>query len=348
MSTYRSKFFISVTIASLFVSVAFLCFLKKEIHIKGKTMGTTYNIKVVTRLFSQKYDLQNLVSRRLDEINSSLSTYDTASEISRFNSMTSLENKFYPSKDFFDVLLISRILYELVGDVWDPSLDPIVNAWGFGREGPKSCIPELDNIKLMLDNIGFGKAVIFCNDNCIKKGFVEATIDLASIAKGFGVDQISNLLLQEGFKNFLVEIGGEVYARGYRQDGQCWLVGINDPTRTSSFNKMYKSLPLYNRAIATSGNYRNFFQVDGEIYSHIIDPRTGYPVSNDLVSVSIIASNCTLADGLATALMMLNPEDSISLVNSLPSVECLIIVSESKNGDLLLRSYNSRGINFLQ
>jgi thiamine biosynthesis lipoprotein len=158
------------------------------------------------------------------------------------------------------------------------------------------------------------------------KTLATVTLDLNSIAKGFAVDRISGLLAAGGHKNYLVEIGGEIYAAGVRADGKNWRVGINRPQPDAAIDEVYKAVSLANRAFATSGDYRNFFEIDGVRYSHVIDPRTGYPVSNGVVSVSIIADNCTLADGLATAVMVMGPEKGIQLVNQLNNVECLIIV----------------------
>ncbi len=134
-------------------------------------------------------------------------------------------------------------------------------------------------------------------------------------------------------KNFLVEIGGELVASGRRKDGKLWRIGINRPRRDAAVNEIYQALDLNNRAFATSGDYRNFFEVDGVRYSHVIDPRTGFPVSNGVVSVSIIADNCTLADGLATAVMVMGPSKGLDLISRLKNVEGLIIV-EKPNGSL--------------
>jgi thiamine biosynthesis lipoprotein len=143
------------------------------------------------------------------------------------------------------------------------------------------------------------------------------------------VDQIAKLIQDKGIKNYLVEIGGEVYAEGYRKDGGKWRIGINKPEKGTPFNQIYKIVSLYNKAMATSGDYRNFFEKNGKIYSHIIDPKTGYPVSNRVVSVSIIADSCTYADGLATAVMVMGPQKGIDLINRLENIEGLIIVMEN-------------------
>jgi thiamine biosynthesis lipoprotein len=339
-----NDFKIIVIIIFFLISILlFYClfFLKKVINITGKTMGTTYDIKVVSKLLDSKNNLNSIINYRLAEINTSFSTYDMTSEISCFNSLESLEEKFYPSRDFLSLLFVSEQLYEISGNVWDPTINTVVNAWGFGRADPKNHILNHTELEFLLDNIGFKKAVNFCNDGSIKKGFINATIDFASIAKGFGVDQISLLLHKKGFDNFLIEIGGEIYAKGSRIDGRSWKIGINYPEKKISFNKIYKIISLTNKAVATSGDYRNFIQIEDQIYSHIIDPRTGYPISNCVTSVSVFAENCTIADGLATALMVMNPQEAVLFINNLPSTECIITFLEKNEN---LRSYNSKGI----
>ena len=154
------------------------------------------------------------------------------------------------------------------------------------------------------------------------------TLDLASIAKGYGVDAISRVLEENEFENFLVEIGGEVYARGHRKDGKAWRVGINRPDRGAALDDVYKAVALTDQAMATSGDYRIFFQVGDRFYSHILDPRTGWPETSGVVSATVVAANCTVADGLATALMVMGPEKGVALVNRLPMVECLIVVRQ--------------------
>jgi thiamine biosynthesis lipoprotein len=188
--------------------------------------------------------------------------------------------------------------------------------------------PTADEINAVMNNIGFNLIRIEDPHFLVKK-LASVTLDLNSIAKGFAVDQISELLPNAGFENYLVEIGGEVYAAGVRADGKKWRVGINRPQKDAAFDEVYKAVSIQNRAFATSGDYRNFFEIDGVRYSHVIDPRTGYPVSNGVVSVSIIAGNCTLADGLATAIMVMGAEKGLQLVNRLDNVECLIVVETS-------------------
>jgi thiamine biosynthesis lipoprotein len=220
---------------------------------------------------------------------------------------------------------VGRKIYRLSEGAWDGTVNPLVDLWGFGPNRRQSQKPPANKIKALMKNIGFDRIRI-AEPNFLVKTLATLTLDLNSIAKGFAVDRVSEILAGGGYKNYLVEIGGEVYAAGVRNDGKNWRVGINRPQPDAAIDEVYKAVSLANRAFATSGDYRNFFKIDGVRYSHVIDPRTGYPVSNGVVSVSIIADNCTLADGLATAVMVMGPEKGIQLVNQLNNVECLIIV----------------------
>jgi len=166
------------------------------------------------------------------------------------------------------------------------------------------------------------------------------SLDLASIAKGYGVDQVAGVLRGMGIEDFLVEIGGEVFAAGVRLDGKQWRVGINQPSRDAALDDIYAVVVLKDRAMATSGDYRRFYQIGDRVYSHIIDPATGYPLQNGVVSASVIAGNCTLADGLATALMVMGPQAGVALLDRLPDVQGLIVV---RGGDGDLENFPSTG-----
>lgn len=315
------------------------CQPKRELRLSGKTMGTTYHIKVVAGLFTSGAEIQRQIDNRLAAINKSMSTYDPSSEISRFNAIRSTAESFSPSDDFLNVLRVAATLHRLTDGAWDGTLDPLVNLWGFGRKGAANHIPNDREILQALTHVGFDR-IRLDPSGSLGKTDPAVTLDLASIAKGYGVDEIARLLGKEGFEDFLVEIGGEVYARGLRKDGKPWRVGINRPDREAAFNDVYRAVPLTNRAMATSGDYRIFIQVADQFYSHIIDPRTGRPVVNGVVSATVVAANCTVADGLATALMVMGPEKGVALVNRQESVECLIVV---RKPDGTLMDYPSSG-----
>jgi len=330
-----------VTFFLLFALVFYSCGDKKETLISGETMGTTYHIRVVTGSFDNISNLKSKIDQRLGKINQSMSTWIKDSEISRFNDLKNAGEKIKVSDDFVQVMIVAAELYRLTVGAWDGTVNPLVNLWGFGNKGMTTTIPPPEVITRLVSDLGFSYIQIIENRYLAKKkGSI--SLDLGSIAKGYAVDKIAEVIEQKGIKNFLVEIGGEVYAAGTRIDGQPWKIGINTPRPNAPHDQVYKAITIQNKAFATSGDYRNFFEIDGKRYSHIIDPRTGYPVDNGVVSVSVIADTCIFADGLATALMVMGPEKGLALVNRLDRVECLIIV---RNTGEQLVEYYSKGFN---
>jgi len=315
------------------------CGFQKQVSFSGKTMGTIYHITVVTGFFENTKALKDKIDMRLDEINKSMSTYRKDSEISRFNALNKTGEKFYISNDFFNVMTVAQNLYKLTGGAWDGTIEPLVTLWGFGNSENKKRTPSKSEIDALLADIGFNNIEMSANRYLIKKkAFI--SLDFASIAKGYGVDQVAALIRTNQIKNFLVEIGGEVFAAGFRKDGKNWKIGINRPEENSPFDQVYKVLYLQDKGFATSGDYRNYFEFEGKRFSHILDPRNGYPINNEVVSVSIVADTCTFADGLATAVMVLGHKKGLELVNSLDNTECLIVVQAH---DGTLTDYYSKG-----
>ena len=236
------------------------------------------------------------------------------------------------SSDFCLVLYKSSLVWKASDGEFDPTIGKLIDLWGFGRGGGQRTVPQKHQIAALMPKIGFKNIQIASTGALVKKNQA-VSLDLSSIAKGYGVDQVAQVIHRSGFDNYLVEIGGEIFASGKRADGKLWRIGINRPRKDAAVNDVYKIVDLNNQGFATSGDYRNFFEVDGIRYSHVIDPRTGYPVSNGIVSVSIIADNCTLADGLATAVMVMGTEKGLDLINRLEGIEALIIM-ENPDGSL--------------
>lgn len=300
---------------------------KREVLIAGKTMGTTYHVKVILRWYENIGGLSEKIEIRLNEINQSMSIFRKDSEISRFNNRKTVGEKVPVSEDFHRVMVIAARLHKLTDRAWDGTILPLVNLWGFGNQGSKNVLPDMKAVSDAGRSVGFHHISVG-EDHSLTKNREAVTLDLGSIAKGYGVDAVARVIRENGFSNFLVEIGGEVFAAGIRKDGKPWRIGINHPDRNAAPSLVYRSLPLREQALATSGDYRNFFEVDGVHYSHILDPATGYPVANRVVSASVLADNCTIADGLATAMMVMGHEKGLELVNRLPGIECFIVVRE--------------------
>ncbi len=300
----------------------------QEITITGQTMGTVYQVKVITETQVDVVRLKTKIDVRLKTINQSMSTYIADSEISRFNAHARIDKGFEVSSDFWAVMGVAKRIYTLTEGAWDGTLAPLINLWGFGYKKSLDRVPTEAAIKALMPVIGFN-LIDLGDDRQLLKKTAAVTLDLASIAKGYGVDAVADLLQTSGFHRYLVEIGGETYGSGRRLDGQFWRVGINRPERNAPFDAVYKVVPLSGKALATSGDYRNYFKANGSFYSHVLDPRTGYPVANRVVAVSVLADNCTLADGLATGIMVMGVEKGLALVNRLDPVECLIVTRAS-------------------
>ena len=224
------------------------CDMRDEIVVTGRTMGTTYQVKIVTGYFSGPKGLQQKIDARLDEINQSMSTYRPDSEISRFNNLKTVDEAFPISTDFLQVMRAARRVFEVSDGAWDGTVDPLVQLWGFGGGQKKPAIPDKSELRQQLRKVGFDFIRIL-EKGALVKTQPAVTLDLGSIAKGFGVDQIAELLQKEGLTDFLVEIGGEVYAAGSRIDGNPWRIGVNHPSKDAPINKVYRVVEQRSRAM---------------------------------------------------------------------------------------------------
>ncbi|WP_300670386.1 FAD:protein FMN transferase [Desulfoluna sp.] len=304
---------------------------KQEVVLTGRTMGTTYHIKAVVSGKMSSDILAQAVTRRLAEINRSMSVYDPESEISRFNRAEQGESVSV-SSDLLTVFSVGSRIYALTDGSWDATVGPLVNLWGFGPAKAAERLPEDAEVAQALARVGFG-AISRQGETRLVKNQAGLYLDFGSIAKGYGVDAVARLLREKKIHHFLVEIGGEVYGEGLRMDGTPWRVGINTPERGAMVGDLFQVRPLKGQALATSGDYRNYREVDGRIWTHVINPRTGRPVDNGVTSASVLAGSAVFADGLATALMVMGPEKGLPLVNRLDGVECLLVVRKP-GGDL--------------
>jgi thiamine biosynthesis lipoprotein len=319
--------------------LAAACAPRVERRIEGRTMGTTYHVTLVGVTAARAAALRVLIDARLEQVNDSMSTYRPESEVSRFNRCGRAGEPFAVSADMIAVLGTSARVFTVSGGSWDATVMPLVDLWGFGPAGPVDRPPADAAVKAALAHVGF--SLVELRGNALVKHDPKVTLDLSSIAKGYGVDQVAALLRREGVSDFIVEIGGEVYAAGSRGDGHAWRVGINRPRTDAAPDDVFGVALLRDQAFATSGDYRNYFASGGVRYSHVIDPRTGRPIANGVVSVSVRAADCTLADGLATAVMVMGAEDGLAMLEKLKDVEGLV-VAEGSDGRLAERA--TRGL----
>ena len=296
---------------------------KDLVTIKGNTMGTTYTIKFFPKTNNPVEIEKNyvLVEDILRNINQQMSTYIPSSEISTFNKSESTD-WFLISEDFSKVLKLSFKYYDLSNGQYDITIMPLVNLWGFGPDIFESPPSEtmIDSVKAFI-----GQDLIEVEDQQIRKKDSRVQIDLSSIAKGYAVDKIFNALNE--YEDLFIEIGGEIRTRSKSKD---WKIGINTPSITNFENDIELVISLNNLSIATSGNYRNFYIIDDKFYHHEINPKTGYPISSNLGSVSIISDqSCLDADALST---MFYTIDNFEIVENLNGVESLsILLNEEKS-----------------
>lgn len=280
--------------------------------ITGSTMGTTY--RVVFGAVPGSYDsltTQRAVDSLLLSVNSVMSTYDSTSELSQLNAVHSTDS-IGVSSSLAHLLQQARAVSVASGGYFDVTVGPLVDAWGFGPVKRGAAVPSDAAIDSLRVFVGFEK--LATGPAHVRKLHAGVQADLSAIAKGYAVDRVSELLLARGMANHLVEIGGEVRARGRNQRGEVFRVGIEEPDVDAV--RVRLAVLLDDQALASSGNYRNFFEQDGVRYVHTLDPVTGTPVRHSLLAVSVLHSECALADAWATALMAAGPERAWSLVQS--------------------------------
>ncbi len=273
--------------------------------ITGKTMGTTFSIKIADdkNLSIDYKSLESEINELLKEINRQMSTYIEDSEISRFNNYDST-GWFNISYDFASLLNTAIDVSILSAGAFDITVGPLVNLWGFGPELKK---PEVPGVKELLEaksKTGYKFIEVRVDTPAVKKDKPEVYLDLSAIAKGYAVDKVAEMLSSKKIINYMVEIGGEVRTAGKNNKDESWKIGIETPDSPTNIQKV---ISISDYSIATSGDYNNYFEENGIRYSHTIDPRMGMPITHKLASVTVIHTNCTLADAYATAINVMGP-----------------------------------------
>ena len=294
-------------------------------------MGTTYSIRVADPAFHRRDrpKLQADVDAALAEVNRQMSTYLPDSEISRFN-RAGADDPVVISPDFQLVVRRALEIAEATGGAFDPTVGALVNLWGFGPDGLRREAPAAEQIAAARATTGW-RHLHLAADGRLEKDVADLKLDLGAIAKGFGVDRVAALLRERGLANFLVEIGGETLGAGRNAQGESWRIGVLKPDGSTDLQGVARLTD--GRAIATSGDYRNFYRDEnGELRAHIIDPRTAAPAHHAVASVSVLADDCLTADALATALFVLGPDEGIPLLTSrFPGVETLFLLRRNPN-----------------
>jgi thiamine biosynthesis lipoprotein len=284
------------------------------IKLSGATMGTTWHLSYTTPENDAPAPefMRGGIEERLEAINQSMSTYRPDSEISRFNALGA-GIWFASSADFSRVLATALKIGQESEGSYDVTVAPLVDLWGFGAKGMVSETPADEDIQSVMGRVGQQYIRLNEEGSAVLKERALA-VDFSSLAKGYAVDLLAQWLLAQGVERFMLEVGGEMRVSGLSARGDPWRIAVEQPE--SSARSIAERLNLTDIAVATSGDYRNYFEVDGRRYSHLIDPRTGYPVAHDLVSVTVLHPQCMIADAWATALTVLGAERAMAVAQA--------------------------------
>ncbi|MBX2826404.1 MAG: FAD:protein FMN transferase [Gammaproteobacteria bacterium] len=301
---------------SLLILIAFLvgCFDKPspQVVLQGETMGTTWQATVVDPQNLDEKALQAAIENRLSDINALMSTYDPESELSQFNALQSVE--WQPmATETLEIIETAHRVSKATSGAYDVTLGSVSELWGFGQGNTPDTAPLLDDILLLLNDVGYQLLKISASRNKVRKLNENLQVDLSSLAKGYAVDQIGELIEAAGQTRYLAEIGGEIRTRGRAADEGMWKIGIEWPE--SAGTPEMTGIQVENAHIASSGDYRNYEVIDGQRYTHIIDGRSGYPISHGLASVTVLHGSTMRADAWATAFMVLGFEESLQIAN---------------------------------
>lgn len=297
----------------------------EAIRLEGATMGTTYHISVIPEpdQIVNTSELQAAIDQELQQINQSMSTYIPDSELMILN-RAPINEWFYVSEPLREVLEISQDISRRSSGAFDITVGPLVNLWGFGpthRPDNKPTQEAINDAKAIL-----GYTALEITGHQVQK-LLPVQLDLSAVAKGYGVDALAQLLESRGVHRYMVEIGGELRLRGLNSKDLPWRIAIEQPEDWQG--SVHKAISLTDCGMATSGDYRNYFEQNGEHYSHTIDPKTGYPITHNLASVTVIAETAAKADAWATALNVLGPEKGMAVANT----EKLAVYMIVKEGD---------------
>lgn len=294
---------------------------------QGKIFGTLYTVT-----YEHNADLQAEILGAMKAVDGSLSPFNKQSIITHINNNEPIK----PDLLFTKVFRTAEQVYAESHGAFDPTVAPLVNAWGFGFKNDIEVNPTVvDSLRALV-----GMHRITLTDGQISKEDERIMLDFSAIAKGFGSDRVAHVLDSCGVSNYMVEIGGEIVIKGHNKNGNPWGIGINKPIddSLSACQDLQTVLRLTDCAIATSGNYRNFYYKDGVKYAHTIDPRTGYPVQHSLLSATVIADNCMRADALATAFMVLGVDSAMAYCERHPEIKGYFIVATDSGKHKIFQS----------
>ena len=291
----------------------------------GFAFGTTYNVT-----YQYDDDLQSEIEAKIGQVDRALSMFNEESVVTRINSGDGIIPNDTIGKMFLDVFHLAIEIAQETQGAFDPTVAPLVNAWGFGfKNGEMPNAQQVDSIRQF---VGFRLVNYWQKDNKqgIHKADSRVMLDCSAIAKGYGTDVVAALLEEKGIKNYMVEIGGEVVTRGISERRLPWKIGVTKPTDDSLHigNELQTVLNITDKAMATSGNYRNFYYKGGKKYAHTIDPKTGYPVQHNILSATVLCDQCAVADAYATAFMVMGMEGATKILARHPDIMAYLIYDD--------------------
>lgn len=291
-------------------------------HDEGLIFGTIYHIT-----YQSDENYQKEIEAELNKVDGSLSPFNKSSIISRINRNEDVK----VNEMFQEVFQLAENISQETQGAFDITVAPLVNAWGFGFK--KGITPDKEVIDSLRQLVGYQKVALV--DGKIKKQNSNIMLDCSAIAKGYGTDVVARFLKSKGIENFMVEIGGEVVTHGNSEKRVPWRIGVNKPTDDSlnTSTELQTVLNVTDKAMATSGNYRNFYYKNGKKYAHTIDPKTGYPVQHNILSATVIADNCATADAYATSFMVLGLEGAQQILSKHPDLLAYLIYSDNKGNN---------------
>jgi thiamine biosynthesis lipoprotein len=311
----------------------------------GAVMGTTYTVKVVDEIPRGDRDsLGAEIDTVLRSVDRRMSTYRDDSELSQFNAAQ--QTGWIPvSRELLQVMQEALRVSATSRGAFDVTVGPLVNLWGFGPDHIQDVVPSAADIAQARQRVGYTRIELRETPPAMRKQRVDLYVDLSAIAKGYAVDQLAAHLDQRGFENYMVEIGGEIRGKGRNQRGTAWRIAIEKPVADG--RELYTVIEIDNISLATSGDYRNYFEKDGKRFSHTIDPVSGYPITHKLASVTVLDASAMRADAMATALMVLGPEVGFTLAEQQGLAAFFIVKAgqgfEDRSTSAFLRHQPQRG-----
>jgi thiamine biosynthesis lipoprotein len=282
----------------------------RTVEFSGLTMGSTWSVKVVPPAeglaAEAAGDVSASIRNILDRIDTLMSTWKPESELSRFNVSSSTE-PFEVAPETYAVFALSKQIHEDTGGAFDPTIGPLIDAWGFGVDRDVAP-PDEATVARLMSSTGMALVELDPAGRWVRKVEPGVRVDFSAIAPGYAADLIADDLVRRGLSDFLVDVGGELVGHGTNERGEPWQIGVERPQQVG--RAVARVVPIADQALATSGDYRNFREIDGERFTHILDPRAGRPVHHTLASVTVVAERAGRADALATALMVMGPAEA--------------------------------------